>query len=93
MVMNVRQETDPAVAQLEESIKRGIVDRTGDRIHDLEVKVTAERIEIRGRTGSFYIKQLAIQGTLDVIGSLGSRQIEVNVQVEGKSDRSGPMPK
>ncbi|HLW63689.1 MAG TPA: hypothetical protein VKS79_00120 [Gemmataceae bacterium] len=73
---------EPGLPELKESIRRRILERTGDRIRDLEVEVTEARIEIRGRTASFYIKQLAIQGTLDVIGVPTTTPIEVNVQVE-----------
>jgi hypothetical protein len=89
--MNTPQQPEPRPADLEDSIKRRIVERTGDRIHDLEVEVTAARIEIRGRAVSFYIKQLATEGTLDVIGCTGSRHIDVNIQVERKLLGSSPI--
>jgi hypothetical protein len=91
--MSIPREKDRSLAELEEAIKRGIVERTGSRIQELEVEVTDARIEIRGRTVSFYIKQLAIQGALDVVGPAGARPIEVKVQVERKAHESRPKPR
>jgi hypothetical protein len=72
----------PVKEGIEHAIKQRIMQRTGGRIQTLEVVVTGECINVRGRTVSFHLKQLALQGILDVIGSPGPRQIEVNVQVE-----------
>jgi hypothetical protein len=50
-------------AEVEEAIKRRILQRTGRRIENLVVQVSEQRLVIRGRTASFYVKQLAIQGS------------------------------
>jgi hypothetical protein len=90
--MNPPQESEPGRAELQESIKRRIVERTDGRIHDLEVEVTEEVIVIRGQTSSFYIKQLAIEGTLDVIGTDATRRICAYVQVQDNSNQPKPLP-
>jgi hypothetical protein len=43
--------------------------------------VLANGIVVRGRAPCYYLKQLALQGVLDVIGSVGANRIELNVQV------------
>ena len=90
--MSAPQENEPRPVELEESIKRRIVERTNGRIQGLEVQVTDEVIVIRGQTSSFYIKQLAIEGTLDVIGTDVTRRICASVQVQDNSNQPKPLP-
>ena len=66
---------------LEQPIKYRIVQRTARRIQRLEVEVIDKRIVIRGRAPSYYLKQLALQGVLDVLDSEGATSIEINVEV------------
>jgi hypothetical protein len=62
----------PAIGpkSLEQAIKDGIEKRTGGRIQVLAVAVLANGIVVRGRALCYYLKQRALQGVLDVIGSL-----------------------
>ena len=90
--MSAPQENENDWAKLRESIKRRIVERTDGRIHQLEVEVTGELIVIRGQTSSFYIKQLAIEGTFDVIGTDVTRRICASVQVLDNSNQPKPLP-
>jgi hypothetical protein len=68
---------------LEQAIKHRIVQRTARRIQRLEVEVIDNRIVIRGRVPSYYLKQLALQGVLDVLDSEGATSIEINLEVAG----------
>ena len=68
---------------LELAIMRQIVHRTGGRIHMLEVEMLDDTVVIRGCAPCYYVKQLALQGVLDVIGSLRTSRVELNVQVPG----------
>src|SRR5262245_1402218 len=68
-------------AELAQAIKHRIVQRTGARIQSLAVEVSGDRVVIRGRAASFHLKQLALQGAVDVIGSGGTTRIELDVQV------------
>jgi hypothetical protein len=68
---------------LEQAIKYRIVQRTARRIQRLQVEVIDNRIVIRGRAASYYLKQLALQGVLDVLDSEGATSIEINVEVAG----------
>jgi hypothetical protein len=73
---------------IEATIKRQIVQRTGVRIQGLEVEVTDGRVIVYGFVLCNYLKQLALQGVLDVLGSNPAMGIELNVEVVG----SFPMP-
>ena len=68
----------------EETIKQRIVQRTAGRIRMLEVDVIGDKVVVRGRASSYYLKQLALQGALDVIGFGSATKIEFNVEVEAR---------
>jgi len=48
-------------------LERHILDRTGRRVHGLRVEVRNRRIVLRGRTSSYYLKQLAQHCVWDVL--------------------------
>jgi hypothetical protein len=50
-----------------EELERYILDRTGRRVQELCVEVRDEQVVLRGRTSSYYIKQLAQHSVLDVL--------------------------
>jgi hypothetical protein len=66
---------------LERAIERQVMQRTWGRIQALEVKVSNNRVVVRGRAPSYYVEQLALQGVLDLVESAGAMQIELNIQV------------
>jgi hypothetical protein len=67
---------------LEQAIERQIVERTGGRLHQLHVELSADqRVVIQGYTSSYYIKQLAIQAALDVMGSNVAAPLQLDIQV------------
>ena len=78
-------ERHPRCSALEQAIKRQIVQRTGARIQGLEVEVTDDRVVVYGCVLCFYLKQLALQGVLEVLGSKAAMRIELNVEVVGNS--------
>jgi hypothetical protein len=55
----------------------------------LEVEVTDNEVVIRGYTSCFYLKQLALQAALDVIGSADATRVQLNVQIPGMSATTG----
>jgi hypothetical protein len=77
---------------LEQAIERQVRQRTWGRIQALEVKVSDNRVVVRGRAPSYYVEQLALQGVLDVTESAGAMRIELDIQVGGlpKSAREAP---
>jgi hypothetical protein len=80
--MSTPQEQAPGPAGLEQAVKDRIAQRTAGRVRDLEVSLVAGRIEVRGRTTSFHLKQLAIHGALEEIDSWGTgRQVKIDVLI------------
>lgn len=80
--MSAAQVDVPGPVELEQAVRRRITRWTAGRIRDLEVAVTAGRVEIRGRARSFHLKQLAISGVLEEIESWGTgRPVEIDVRI------------
>jgi hypothetical protein len=69
----------------EQTIKHRISQRTGGRIQELEVAMSGNRVVVRGVAPCFYLKQLALQGVLDVLGSPGIARIELDIEVRSPS--------
>jgi hypothetical protein len=83
--MSAEQESGALSAErqqaCERAIERQIMQRTWGRIQALEVKVSHDRVIVRGRAPSYYVEQLVLQGVLDLIESVGTMRIELNIQV------------
>jgi osmotically-inducible protein OsmY len=75
-------------AELQQAIERQIVQRTWGRIHRLQVDVCDGHVVVHGCTQSYYQKQLALQGVLDVLGSTDPRQVEMDIVVGDNSPRA-----
>jgi hypothetical protein len=87
--MDESPQSDPiggGTEELETRIERQIVLATWGRIHNLQVQVTADKIIVRGRTPSHYVKQLVLQAVLDVLGPTATIPVELNIQV-GQTER------
>jgi hypothetical protein len=69
-------------AKLAEALERRITERTWGRIRRLRVDVADDRVLIHGFTQSYYAKQLAIQGALDVLGPGRPRELVLNIEVD-----------
>ncbi len=84
--------TDDATSRKDEewarSIERQIVQRTWSRIHRLQVEFVDGRIVVHGYTSSYYVKQLALQGVLDVLGSADSVCVDLDIQVASIAPRA-----
>lgn len=52
---------------LQNVLERQVRCRTGHRIRDLDIDVSPERIVLRGRATSYYVKQLAQHGVRDIL--------------------------
>lgn len=74
--------------ELERSIERQIVQRTWSRIHRLQVELVDGRIVVHGCTSSYYVKQLALQGVLDVLGSADSVCVDLDIEVASIAPRA-----
>ena len=49
----------PEATRLQEELARSIEARTGRRVRELEIEILPEVVVLRGRTTSWYVKQLA----------------------------------
>jgi hypothetical protein len=57
----------PGAEELLHELERLVLVRTSRRVRDLHIEVSAERVVLRGRTSSFYIKQLAQHGVREIL--------------------------
>ena len=80
----------PPAAPLGQTIKDQIVKRTGGRIQMLSVEVLTGGIVIQGLAPCYYLKQLVLQGVLDVIGSVAASKVNLNVEVASRPTVCGP---
>jgi hypothetical protein len=48
-------------------VHQHVMNRTGRRIRNLAVEVAPDRVILRGRTRTYYLKQLAQHGALEAI--------------------------
>ena len=53
--------------QLQHDLEQRVRLRTGCRIHDLAIELRPEQVVLRGRSGSYYLKQLAQHGVREVL--------------------------
>jgi len=86
--MIAKQEKLPRLTDLEQAIKHGFVQRTLGRIRVLEVEVADNLLVIRGCAASFHLKQLAIQGALDVVATGCSSPIAIDVRIAANAPLS-----
>lgn len=56
--------------QIEELVEREVRNRTSGRIRGLEVRVTDGQVVIRGRTSTYYAKQLVSHAAMDTAEQL-----------------------
>ena len=71
-----------ALDDLEKTIRSRIVQRTAGRIRGLTIAVVDDAVCIHGIAASFHLKQLALQGVVDAIGSVGAMRIELDIEVD-----------
>jgi hypothetical protein len=74
-------------AELRQTIERQIAQRTWGRIHRLALEDRENRLIVHGYTCSYYVKQLAIQAILDVVGA-EAKEVQVDIEVGA----AGPAP-
>jgi DNA-binding response OmpR family regulator len=59
-----------------------IMRRTGDRVHHLRVETVNGRVVVRGRSRSYYIKQLVLAAVMEACGATACEPEEVEVDIE-----------
>jgi hypothetical protein len=78
-------ESRSRLAELEQAIKHQIMQRTGGRIQLLDVQVKDGEVVVQGSAPCYYVKQLALQGVLEVIDSAQEIKVQIDVQVPERS--------
>src|SRR5688572_30163806 len=61
-------EPDPQLAHLAQRIRHDVREQTFGGVRDLEVRITAQGVVLRGRCSSFYCKQLAQHAAMVLTG-------------------------
>lgn len=61
-----------------------IHERTWGRVAGLTVAVEEGRVRVRGRTGSFYLKQRAVQACVETLPPEELRRLHVEIAVAGE---------
>ena len=79
--MSTYEEVQPRLLERAKAFKHQIVQRTGGRVETLEVELIDDCVVVRGIVPCYYLKQLALQAVLDLIGAASATRIELNVQV------------
>ena len=52
---------------LQTELEHQVLARTGRRVHNLAIELSPERVILRGRSTSYYVKQLAQHGVREVL--------------------------
>lgn len=74
-------ESLPRSKALEQAIKDRIVIRTNGRIIAVAVELIDRELVVRGTASCYYVKQLALQGVLDVLHGRQEVKVRLNFQV------------
>jgi hypothetical protein len=53
--------------ELHHELEHQVRARTGRRVFNLAIELSAERVVLRGRSHSYYVKQLAQHGVRDIL--------------------------
>lgn len=67
------------VETLAEQVESRVRQATHGRIRNLEVREVGGRVELRGRVSSYYAKQLALHGALELVSP---EQFSVEIAVD-----------
>lgn len=69
---------DKSILDLTSSIKHRIHSRTHGRVWNLHVELNGQAVILRGRTSTYYTKQLAQHGALEI---LNGQQVVNDIEV------------
>jgi hypothetical protein len=86
--MTAAQDDRPQPRELDQAIQCGIAQRARVGIQAVKVEVIGARIVISGCVPSYYVKQLVLEGVLDVVGPAGTNGIEFNIHVAANAPQS-----
>jgi hypothetical protein len=69
------------------SVARAIGERTWGRVRRLDVEMARGRVIVHGCAASYYVKQLAIQATLEALGHDDGTRVTVDIDVSPDTPR------
>jgi hypothetical protein len=78
-IPSAEQDSPPQLLPV--ALEDRIRERTWDRVRDLCVKADPGGVLVRGRTRTYYIKQLAIQAVREVLGPADATPISAEIEV------------
>lgn len=79
-----------STSDLNAQLERWIDQRTSGRVRSLRVENDRGRVVVRGHTGSYYVRQLALAAVMEVLEGGRSEQVELDIEVgPGSSVHSG----
>jgi hypothetical protein len=87
--MTSAPDSRPPTPELEVSIRRAIARRTRTGAQALAIELVGNRIVVSGPVPSYHLKQLVLQGVIDVIGGEGAARIDLQLQVIREVPDSG----
>lgn len=79
------EKTDRAMQPSDElacTLEKKIQQKTWGRIHSLRVDASEDQVNIRARTSSYYLKQLAIQAILETVSGAVTEPVRLAVDIE-----------
>ena len=80
--------TDFTRTNVNANLERWIEQRTAGRVHGLRVETAGKRVIVHGKTGSYYVRQLALAAVLEGLESAEPAlpaEIELDIQVGTQS--------
>jgi hypothetical protein len=87
--MIASQENQLPSQQLQRELECHIATRTGRRVRDLRVEVQPGAVVLRGRTDSYYVKQLAQHGARELLPRV---RLDNAITVDGAGPPAGEFP-
>jgi len=79
---DARHREQAASDELAWTLEKKIQQKTWGRIHSLRVDASDDQVNIRARTSSYYLKQLAIQAILETVSGAVTEPVRLAVDIE-----------
>lgn len=80
--------TEQECPELGSRLERWIAHRTGGRVHRLRVEKVGDRVIVRGHTGSYHVRQLALAAVLELLEPQQVESVEMQIDVGNGSPKA-----
>ena len=90
-IVGVLQPPVRSAMDMEQALVRAICERTGGRVHSLQVHILGGRVVLRGWAGSYHVVQLAIAGLFEAFRAMNldrPEEVELDIDVVGRKSSS-----